>query len=230
MEFNEKDLLHFLRNIRDLEASKYQLKKYRNYLNNLLYQAQHPKLLDLKRDVKPEYEGVDLENVGNALKIVVPIGLLIWLFLLRDDRWFLGLIVISLSVLLIVFLINFRRKSIGIKRAKEFNNAIAIRNNKIQSENYQTLDYYRRQIPLIQVEQNRVGSLISQVNETLNKYYNTGVIYPKYYGLVPITMFCEYIESGRCSSLTGYNGAYNTYENENRLNIIITKLDIIIKN
>ncbi len=41
-------------------------------------------------------------------------------------------------------------------------------------------------------------------------------------------MFCEYFESGRCTTLEGHEGAYNIYENEIRLNLIITKLDDII--
>ena len=34
--------------------------------------------------------------------------------------------------------------------------------------------------------------------------------------------------SGRCTTLEGYEGAYNIYENEIRMNMILTKLDDII--
>lgn len=42
-------------------------------------------------------------------------------------------------------------------------------------------------------------------------------------------MFIEYLDSRRCSELEGPEGAYNIYENEARLNVIITKLDMVIE-
>ena len=41
-------------------------------------------------------------------------------------------------------------------------------------------------------------------------------------------MFSEYLQSGRCSTLEGHEGAYNIYENEIRLGIINDKLNEII--
>lgn len=85
-----------------------------------------------------------------------------------------------------------------------------------------------QQKPLIQA---RIDQLDKQINSTvslLNKLYDVGIIYPKYRSLVPVVMFCEYIESGRCDQLSGHEGAYNTYENELRQDIIIGKLDVII--
>ncbi len=61
----------------------------------------------------------------------------------------------------------------------------------------------------------------------LDMYYKAGVIYPKYRGIVPVTTIYEYIESGRCTVLEGHEGAYNLYENELRMNLIIGKLDDI---
>ena len=39
---------------------------------------------------------------------------------------------------------------------------------------------------------------------------------------------CEYLESGRCSELGGPDGAYNLFEQEIRMNLIITQLGLII--
>ena len=59
--------------------------------------------------------------------------------------------------------------------------------------------------------------------------YSYNVIYDKYrYDLVAICTFAEYLRSGRCNSLQGHEGAYNIYENEIRMGIIISKLDEII--
>jgi hypothetical protein len=68
----------------------------------------------------------------------------------------------------------------------------------------------------------------SEVSELLEKLYSYNVIYQKYRNFVAVTTFCEYFESGRCKELEGHEGAYNIYENEIRLNYIITKLDEIL--
>ena len=38
-------------------------------------------------------------------------------------------------------------------------------------------------------------------------------------------MFDEYLQSGRCYTLEGHEGAYNLYEEEKFKEIILTKLD-----
>ena len=64
--------------------------------------------------------------------------------------------------------------------------------------------------------------------DLLKKYYNLGFLYPKYHGIVPVCTIYEYLESGRCFSLLGHEGAYNLYESELRMNMVIGKLDDII--
>lgn len=64
-----------------------------------------------------------------------------------------------------------------------------------------------------------------KVKETLARLYSCNIIHPKYRNLIAVTMFCEYLETGRCSALTGHEGAYNIYEQEVRMNRIITQLD-----
>ena len=70
--------------------------------------------------------------------------------------------------------------------------------------------------------------LLQLAEKLLQEYYDLDYIYPKYRGLVPISTIYEYLASGRCSTLTGPNGAYNLYEMELRMNTIIGKLDDII--
>ena len=41
-------------------------------------------------------------------------------------------------------------------------------------------------------------------------------------------MLYEYISSGRCSQLEGHEGAYNLYEQEIRMNLILSKLDDVL--
>lgn len=48
----------------------------------------------------------------------------------------------------------------------------------------------------------------------LKRLYDTGIIFPKYRGIVPVTMFCEYMDSGRRTELEGIHGMYDLYEQE----------------
>ena len=73
------------------------------------------------------------------------------------------------------------------------------------------------------MEQNR--------NETVrvsNCYYDKNIIYPKYRGLIPVASIYDYFKSGCCDCLTGHEGAYNKFDNELRMNLIISKLDDVL--
>ena len=63
---------------------------------------------------------------------------------------------------------------------------------------------------------------------TLAEAYGYNMIFPKYRNMSAIFTMLEYFQTGRCTELTGPNGAYNLYESELRQNIIINKLDNII--
>lgn len=60
-----------------------------------------------------------------------------------------------------------------------------------------------------------------------NELYSYNIIFEKYRNIVAVSSFYEYLMAGRCDSLEGANGAYNIYENESRMDSIITKLDEI---
>lgn len=66
------------------------------------------------------------------------------------------------------------------------------------------------------------------LENTLETLYNFDVIYPKYRNMIAVCAIYEYFVSGRCSELTGPDGAYNLYESELRQNLIIDKLNTII--
>ncbi len=76
-------------------------------------------------------------------------------------------------------------------------------------------------------------SMVKQRNETVNileHFYSVDVIFPKYRNLIAMCSIYEYFLSGRCDKLSGYEGAYNIFENEVRLDQICTKLDDVIHN
>lgn len=82
-----------------------------------------------------------------------------------------------------------------------------------------------------QAAKEQVQQLDKPLEETemvLQKLYDMDIIFPKYRNLPAVCMFFEYFASGRCSELSGPNGAYNLYEAELRQNLIINKLDAIM--
>lgn len=79
-------------------------------------------------------------------------------------------------------------------------------------------------------EAERLTVPIAEAQNALQQLYDKNVIYPKYRNMVAVCTIYEYLESGRCSTLDGPNGAYNLYESELRQNLIISKLDEVIDN
>ena len=59
--------------------------------------------------------------------------------------------------------------------------------------------------------------------------YSLDVIFPKYRNIIAVSSFYEYLLSGRCDKLEGAEGAYNIFESELRMNLIINKIDDVIK-
>ena len=91
---------------------------------------------------------------------------------------------------------------------------------------------YQHKMELFHHAEEAVAQLDAPLKETennLDKLYNVDVIYSKYRNMVAICSFYEYFLSGRCTKLTGPDGAYNLYEAELRQNLIINKLDNIIE-
>ena len=75
-----------------------------------------------------------------------------------------------------------------------------------------------------------IAAVEKQRGETrsrLETLYSVNLVHAKYRGLVPVSSLFEYIDTGRCETLEGPHGAYNIYENEVRLDRIVTKMDVI---
>ena len=61
----------------------------------------------------------------------------------------------------------------------------------------------------------------------LSALYARGVVHPNYANFLAVCTIYDYLDTGRCTELTGPNGAYNLYESELRANTIISKLESI---
>lgn len=78
-------------------------------------------------------------------------------------------------------------------------------------------------------EVHETEELLKHYAEAKIRYENMNVVFPKYRDLVAYSSFYEYIQTGRCTSLSGSDGAYNLYESEQRQDAIITKLSNVLE-
>ncbi|MBR4459370.1 MAG: hypothetical protein IKS31_10480 [Clostridia bacterium] len=78
-----------------------------------------------------------------------------------------------------------------------------------------------------EAKQEEISAMQFRRDETVRaatEFYARDIIYPKYRTLPALTSIYEYLASGRCSELTGPDGAYNMFEAELRQDIIIAQL------
>ena len=217
-----RDTLQYLQNTRDMELDLYELRQYYGELEADLKAAQNPRLNPILPNKSPKDDGYMA-----SLSIGLFIGFIVDIFIFLFNGFEISLFMFVFPILCIITCILIDTASYASERKKAEEKTQRV-NEKRTAENERIIQIANRRVPLIQAEMNHVTTVFNQVQSTLNAYYNTNVVYAKYRGLVPITMFCEYFESGRCTTLEGHEGAYNIYENEIRLNLIITKLDDII--
>ncbi len=74
-----------------------------------------------------------------------------------------------------------------------------------------------------------IKAQIRKLVQKLEEMYSANIIYGKYRNYVALTTIFEYLDSGRCNSLEGPDGAYNLYEAEIRSNEIISQLSTIVR-
>lgn len=94
---------------------------------------------------------------------------------------------------------------------------------------YAQVHRIREKLAILRTEANRLSEIKRKGMEILSQLYNLDIIYPKYRNYIAVCTLAEYFSSGRCSELTGPNGAYNLYESELRQNTIINQMDIILR-
>lgn len=103
-------------------------------------------------------------------------------------------------------------------------------NEQTDINNVNRQDAGQQEAANIQRELQYLYYRLKQTEQQLQIAHSMGVIYKDYRGFGPVGCFCQYLESVGCDSLTGHEGAYNLYENERRLNLIILKEDQILNN
>ena len=138
----------------------------------------------------------------------------------------LGMIIIPVSIALGLILLFICDIAVIPKIDKQYELAVSNYYMAVEQDK-KRVEYEQSEIQLLQCRVNEIEAQKNETKSALDKLYAVGVVYEKYRALIPIVMFCEYLQSGRCSGLEGQDGAYNIYEYELRQNLIIYKLNEI---
>lgn len=139
-------------------------------------------------------------------------------------------LVISFVITFVIEMIDYGDYCKCNKKIDKLNADISRRNQSTIDDNNRKYEERRRKAQHYQKQLDYLNKIsIKETRNILEKYYNLNIVYPKYRNLTAISSFNEYLKSGRCTMLTGHEGAYNIYEEEVRLDRILTKLDIIIE-
>ena len=99
--------------------------------------------------------------------------------------------------------------------------------NSIEEKKHTPVNYLA-EIRTVRDEIIEAEEMLDYFYQAKKKLYHTGIIYKKYRNIVALSTFSEYLDSGRCTSLTGSAGAYNIYESEIRSNMIISQLSEVL--
>ena len=109
------------------------------------------------------------------------------------------------------------------KDMAKYREKVKERNDRLEKETAVAKQQYQEACEEVQL----LKPPLTETKELLSRLYSNEWIFPKYRNMVAMATMYEYFASGRCSELTGPNGAYNLYEQELRQNLIINKLDVI---
>lgn len=212
------DTEEYLQHLYRLETSCYEQNQLISHLNEQLNRL---KSVPDKKHIRGNYK--DESGLGlSAFALPILIAFILYIFGLEVVGYIAGGIVFIAEWLLC-----------NPKEEKKYNQKerarVVAENQRIDEYNKQ----FRTQLPArCTALSTQIGRAEKSLNDTrgvLNRLYALDVIYPKYRNMAAVTSFYEYFCSGRCTSLTGHEGAYNIFEQEVRMGIIIDKLDLILE-
>lgn len=225
----------YLEHVYSLEKSCYQQQILITMLKRKMGNLQNPKLKE-KVTAKNKNE---LMSLWMSLSTLLFTGILFSIFSLFSEFWSQSVTVgpiktnvatvgcfLAAGVVFLVCYFAFDRPA-GKEYKRDLKTATKT-NEQIEYMNQATIEAIPGRIAVIKKQLDEALTAYQNTRLVLSKFYDANILYPKYRSLVPVTMFYEYFSSGRCNQLEGHEGAYNLYENELRLNLILGKLDDII--
>lgn len=242
-------LLEYLKSICQLESTAYSL----NQLSKKLY-SKKMEVLMFKEKEKEQYyyvpDGGDLltdyifqNGFGGFIKSIIIyifagliaggiVGVVLWLFKVKNASSIAELIALFYAPVAGLFTLISRIASYhSDKKAAIYANSQVMETNlDIEIQNSNGLADAKSKSLALTNELDVLHQKQTEIQSTLDAYYSLDILYPKYRNFAAVSSIYEYLLSGRCTSLTGHGGAYDTFENELRLNHIIFGIDRISNN
>lgn len=80
---------------------------------------------------------------------------------------------------------------------------------------------------ITRANQSAIQETLESLYQTREQIYAQNVLFPKYRTFPCVSTMLEYLQASRVTALEGHDGAYNLYESEMRMNMVITQLDNI---
>lgn len=216
-----------------LEKSIYGQKQIIASIERAIASLQRPRLIDKKSETKLIWalkSGIFEDGILLDIWIGICLGAIISVFLfvvgLFNGGWKLTSIVLCVySIEILLFMVGY----IGVVRSTKKNNKQTQSYNKnAEAKNSALLKSNQIKINSLQTQLATAKKNLRETQGLLQKLYAYNMLHPKYRGLIPVATLYDYFDTGMCSALTGHGGAYETYEYQLRLNVIIGKLDTII--
>lgn len=218
-------LKNYIQSVLMLEKNKYELEQSIRKLESSIVKLR-----------KIEYPTRKIENKQSyllgALFVIIPIAILLILIIiaevstsdLADVLLLFSLIMVPIVVLSGINNLIFTKKNNAeiekeTAEAEKEKMVIDRENTIIQSNNNLSNAMINHSI-------SEYSNALTSITKTLDTYYSENIIYPKYRNLTALMYIFEYFDSGRATTLVE---AYNFYEEEWRLDKIISKLDLILE-
>lgn len=228
----QKEMLPYLQKIISLEQAAYveesllnAVKNERKNVDTRKYVVQEPK--------PPERATINTELfMGVTVFIGGPIAIGVGVLRLINTFDFgagfgAAFIVFAIFAFLVFLWVAVDAKEDNDDRKEKYQQALAQYPIDVQNEE----DAYQQALRLAGYYDQLIAQQEKKLADTrrlLQGAYDKGLLYGKYRNFVAVCSICEYLESGRCSELGGPDGACNLFEQEIRMNLIITQLGLII--
>ncbi len=221
-------LIEYLEQIFKLEKSVLAQQNYMKKVNQLFHDVNNTKLYQEKK-MHTESEG------GNGIilfaafmggLILFAIVLCILVFAKQDIKYYPQILFVCMAFTFLLGVINISKENHEID---DENKRIENNNRHIREKNEKVKYWIKEETEALQNEYNKLSRKLEETQDTLLQMYSLDVIFPKYRNIIAVSSFYEYLLSGRCDKLEGAEGAYNIFESELRMNLIINKIDDVIK-
>lgn len=255
---DEKNLMAYIKRIYQLESSLYHQKMLHRRLTNYVKRLTNAPEIPLEADYHEPHSsllgcilfGVVAGGIIGAI-LGIPVSILFGAYEELTDgtniywagqepynlsrcvpKYFPKIVIDAIVIGAILGIISYIKQ---LAREKKNAKIISQKNQIIVTENQKNRDVASQKALIVKCEINALNSRIAATTRVLDTYYRQNVIFPKYWhDFVAISSFYEYLASGRTKQLEVSNtgadvGAYNLYEKELRQNLIIAKLDDIIR-